>query len=189
MKPIRLYLVHFFKPVLYPQGGHGLKEENQPSESGSGTSRFSSIFIMNSLPSACRLVLEHFEMYRLSSVIEHYPDGTFNNLGEIPFPTPIINLLKHRKPMMNDVKKIYIKEIKDHMKTIRESLKCISESAKAQDLATNVKDYTSAQLASKDACISIMQSLEEMVHLASSLGCSFDLYEPRTIHEVVERKL
>ena len=189
MKPIRLYLVHFFKPVLYPQGGHGLKEENQPSESGSGTSRFSSIFIMNSLPSACRLVLEHFEMYRLSSVIEHYPDGTFNNLGEIPFPTPIIKLLKRRKPMMNAVKSNHIKEIKGHMKTIRESLKCIVESEKAQDRATNVKDYTSAQLASKDACISMMQSVKEMVRLASDIGCFCDLYNPRTVHEVVERKL
>lgn len=85
--------------------------------------------------------------------------------------------------------KTYINGMKAEMKKIKESLNIISSAEKAQSIAKNCREYDKAMCDSQTACLEMMQAAKEIVHLASAIGCCCNLYDIRTIHEVVERKL
>lgn len=83
----------------------------------------------------------------------------------------------------------YIKEIKDSIKQVREALKQIEEAEKKQEQVRNVRDYEKAQSDAQSANISMMQAIEEMVRLASTMGCTCNLYDIHKYHKVVELDL
>ena len=80
----------------------------------------------------------------------------------------------------------YIKEMKACMKTVNEAMKLIAEAEKAQENARNCRDYEKAGNESKDANIDLMSAVEEIVRLASAMGCASGLYDIHKYHRVVE---
>ena len=87
---------------------------------------------------------------------------------------------------MSTTSSTHIKEIKNLMKQVREALKQIEEAEKKQEQVRNVRNYEKAQSDVKSANISMMQALEEMVRLASTMGCTCNLYDIHKYHKVVE---
>ena len=80
----------------------------------------------------------------------------------------------------------YIKEIKSNIKFINAAMKRIEESEKVQYEARNNRDYETAQNEAKDANIDLMSAVEEIVRLASAMGCASGLYDIHKYHKVVE---
>ena len=80
----------------------------------------------------------------------------------------------------------YIKEIKDEIKSINEAMKRVEEAEKTQCAARNCRDYEKAQNEAKDANIDLMNAVEEIVRLASAMGCASGLYDIHKYHKVVE---
>lgn len=80
----------------------------------------------------------------------------------------------------------YIKEIRAEIKSINEAMKRIEESEKIQYEARNNRDYEKAQNEAKDANIDLMNAVEEIVRLASAMGCVSGLYDIHKYHKVVE---
>lgn len=80
----------------------------------------------------------------------------------------------------------YIKEIKSNIKFINSAMKRIEESEKVQYEARNNRDYDWAQGESRDANIDLMSAIEEIVRLASAMGCASGLYDIHKYHKVVE---
>lgn len=80
----------------------------------------------------------------------------------------------------------YIKEIKAEIKSINEAMKRVEEAEKTQCAARNCRDYEKAQNEAKDANIDLMNAVEEVVRLASEMGCASGLYDIHKYHKVVE---
>ena len=80
----------------------------------------------------------------------------------------------------------YIKEIKAEIKTINVAMKRVEEAERVQYEARNNRDYERAQNEAKDANIDIMKAVEEVVRLASAMGCASGLYDIHKYHKVVE---
>ena len=80
----------------------------------------------------------------------------------------------------------YIKEIKDEIKSINTAMKRIEEAEKVQYEARNSRDYEKAQNEAKDANIDLMNAVEEIVRLASAMGCASGLYDIHKYHKIVE---
>ena len=80
----------------------------------------------------------------------------------------------------------YIKEIKAEIKTINAAMKRVEEAEKTQCAARNCRDYEKAQNEAKDANIDLMNAVEEIVRLASAMGCASGLYDIHKYHRVVE---
>lgn len=80
----------------------------------------------------------------------------------------------------------YIKEIKSNIKSINAAMKRIEESEKVQYESRNNRDYDWAQGESRDANIDLMSAVEEIVRLASAMGCASGLYDIHKYHRVVE---
>lgn len=80
----------------------------------------------------------------------------------------------------------YIKEIKAQVRLINEAMKRVEEAEKTQCAARNCRDYEKAQNEAKDANIDLMNAVEEIVRLASAMGCASGLYDIHKYHEVVE---
>lgn len=80
----------------------------------------------------------------------------------------------------------YIKEIKAEIKSINAAMKRVEEAEKVQCEARNNRDYERAQNEAKDANIDIMKAVEEVVRLASAMGCTSGLYDIHKYHKVVE---
>lgn len=80
----------------------------------------------------------------------------------------------------------YIKEIKAEIKSINAAMKRVEEAEKVQYEARNNRDYERAQNEAKDANIDIMKAVEEVVRLASAMGCASGLYDIHKYHKVVE---
>ena len=80
----------------------------------------------------------------------------------------------------------YIKEIKAEIKTINAAMKRIEEAEKVQYKARCNRDYERAQNEAKDANIDIMKAVEEVVRLASAMGCASGLYDIHKYHKIVE---
>lgn len=87
---------------------------------------------------------------------------------------------------MKTISSDYIREIKDSMKVVNEAMKRIAEAEKVQETARNCRDYEKAQNEAKDANIDMMNAIEEMVRLASAMGCASGLYDIHKYHKVVE---
>ena len=80
----------------------------------------------------------------------------------------------------------YIKEIKSNIKSINAAMKRIEESEKVQYESRNNRDYDWAQGESRDANIDLLSAVEEIVRLASEMGCASGLYDIHKYHRVVE---
>lgn len=80
----------------------------------------------------------------------------------------------------------YIKEMKEQIKVINASLKRVQEAEKIQVSARNIRDYDNAKNEAKDASEDVMIALEEMVRLASAMGCATYLYNIHKYHRIVE---
>lgn len=80
----------------------------------------------------------------------------------------------------------YIKEIKANIKSINAAMKRVEEAEKVQCEAKNIRDYDRAQNEAKNANIDLMNAVEEIVRLASAMGCVSELYGIHTYHKVVE---
>lgn len=87
---------------------------------------------------------------------------------------------------MKTISSDYIKEIKAEIKSINEAMKRVEEAEKTQCAARNCRDYEKAQNEAKDANIDLMNAVEEIVRLASAMGCASGLYDIRKYHKVVE---
>lgn len=80
----------------------------------------------------------------------------------------------------------YIKEIKAEIKSINEAMKRIEEAEKVQYEARNIRGYEKAQNEAKDANIDLMNAVEEIVRLASAMGCASGLYDIHKYHKIIE---
>lgn len=80
----------------------------------------------------------------------------------------------------------YIKEMKASIKVVNESMKRIAEAERIQDSARNCRDYDNANRECQCANIEMMNALEEMVRLASAMGCNSGLYNIHKYHKIVE---
>ena len=80
----------------------------------------------------------------------------------------------------------YIKKIKAEIKSINTAMKRIKEAEKVQCEARNNRDYEKAQNEAKDANIDLMNAVEEIVRLASVMGCASGLYDFHKYHKIVE---
>lgn len=87
---------------------------------------------------------------------------------------------------MKTISSDYIKEIKAEIKSINAAMKRIEESEKVQYEARNNRDYEKAQNEAKDANIDLMNAVEEIVRLASAMGCASGLYDIHKYHKIVE---
>lgn len=87
---------------------------------------------------------------------------------------------------MKTISSDYIKEIKAEIKSINEAMKRVEEAEKTQCAARNCGDYEKAQNEAKDANIDLMNAVEEIVRLASAMGCASGLYDIHKYHKVVE---
>lgn len=87
---------------------------------------------------------------------------------------------------MKTISSDYIKEIKAEIKSINEAMKRVEEAEKTQCAARNCRDYEKAQNEAKDANIDLMSAVEEIVRLASAMGCASGLYDIHKYHKIVE---
>lgn len=87
---------------------------------------------------------------------------------------------------MKTISSDYIKEIKTQVRLINESLKRVQEAEKVQDSAVNNREYNKAKDEAIDASSDVMIALEEVVRLASAMGCATGLYDINKYHKVVE---
>ena len=87
---------------------------------------------------------------------------------------------------MKTISSDYIKEIRAEIKSINEAMKRVEEAEKTQCAARNCRDYEKAQNEAKDANIDLMNAVEEIVRLASAMGCASGLYDIHKYHRVVE---
>jgi hypothetical protein len=87
---------------------------------------------------------------------------------------------------MKTISSDYIKEIKTQVRLINESLKRVQEAEKVQVTTSNTREYEKAKNESIDASSDVMIALEEVVRLASAMGCATGLYDINKYHKVVE---
>ncbi len=90
---------------------------------------------------------------------------------------------------MKTISSDYVKEVKDEMKKINSALKCILEAEAREEQSTNSRDYLRAYNDRQNANIELMQSLEEIVRLASSMSSISGLTNILTAHKIVEYRL
>lgn len=87
---------------------------------------------------------------------------------------------------MKTISSDYIKEIKEQIRVINKSLKRVQEAEKVQDSAVNTREYDRATNEAIDASLDVMVALEEVVRLASAMGCATGLYDINKYHKIVE---
>ena len=81
---------------------------------------------------------------------------------------------------------VYIKEIKAQIRVINEALKRVQEAERGQYAAVNNREYNKAKNEAIDASSDVMVALEEVVRLASAMGCATGLYDINKYHKIVE---
>ncbi len=87
---------------------------------------------------------------------------------------------------MKTISSDYIKEIKEQIKVINEALKRVQEAEKIQETTYNTRQYERAKNEAIDASSDVMIALEEVVRLASAMGCGIGLYDINKYHKIVE---
>jgi hypothetical protein len=80
----------------------------------------------------------------------------------------------------------YIKEIKEQIRVINEALKRIQEAEKVQVTTSNTREYEISKKEAINASSDVMVALEEVVRLASAMGCATGLYDINKYHKIVE---
>ena len=87
---------------------------------------------------------------------------------------------------MKTTSNVYIKKIKAQIRVINEALKRVQEAEKIQETTYNIRQYERTKNEAIDASSDVMIALEEVVRLASAMGCATGLYEIHKYHKVVE---
>lgn len=87
---------------------------------------------------------------------------------------------------MKTISSDYIKEIKEQIRVINEALKRVQEAEKVQVTTSNTREYETSKKEAINASSDVMVALEEVVRLASAMGCATGLYEIHKYHKVVE---
>ena len=88
--------------------------------------------------------------------------------------------------IMKTISSDYIKEIKEQIRVINEALKRVQEAEKVQVTTSNTREYETSKKEAINASSDVMVALEEVVRLASAMGCATGLYEIHKYHKVVE---
>ncbi len=87
---------------------------------------------------------------------------------------------------MKTISSDYIKEIKEQIRVTNDALKRVQEAEKVQETTVNAREYEKAKNEAIDASLDVMIALEEVVRLASAMGCETGLYEIHKYHKIVE---
>jgi hypothetical protein len=87
---------------------------------------------------------------------------------------------------MKTISSDYIKEIKEQIRVINEALKRIQEAEKVQVTTSNTREYEISKKEAINASSDVMVALEEVVRLASAMGCGIGLYDINKYHKIVE---
>nr|DAP77123.1 MAG TPA: hypothetical protein [Caudoviricetes sp.] len=87
---------------------------------------------------------------------------------------------------MKTISSDYIKEIKAQIRVINEALKRIQEAEKVQVATSNTREYEISKKEAINASSDVMVALEEVVRLASAMGCATGLYDINKYHKIVE---
>lgn len=87
---------------------------------------------------------------------------------------------------MKTTNNVYIKEIKAQIRVINEALKRIQEAEKVQVTTSNTREYETSKKEAINASSDVMVALEEVVRLASAMGCATGLYDINKYHKIVE---
>lgn len=87
---------------------------------------------------------------------------------------------------MKTISSDYIKEIKEQIRAINEALKRIQEAEKVQVTTSNTREYEISKKEAINASSDVMVALEEVVILASAMGCGIGLYDINKYHKIVE---
>lgn len=87
---------------------------------------------------------------------------------------------------MKTTSSIFIKEINAQIRVMKEALKRVQEAEKIQETTYNTRQYERAKNEAIDASSDVMIALEEVVRLASAMGCGIGLYDINKYHKVVE---
>jgi hypothetical protein len=87
---------------------------------------------------------------------------------------------------MKTISSDYIKEIKEQIRVINEALKRIQEAEKVQVTTSNTREYETSKKEAINASSEVMVALEEVVRLASAMGCATGLYDINKYHKIVE---
>lgn len=87
---------------------------------------------------------------------------------------------------MKTTSSIFIKEINAQIRVMKEALKRVQEAEKVQETTYNTRQYERAKNEAIDASSDVMIALEEVVRLASAMGCGIGLYDINKYHKIVE---
>lgn len=87
---------------------------------------------------------------------------------------------------MKTISSDYIKEIKEQIRVINEALKRVQEAEKVQVTTSNTREYEISKKEAINASSDVMVALEEVVRLASAMGCATSLYDIHKYHKIVE---
>ena len=87
---------------------------------------------------------------------------------------------------MKTISSDYIKEIKEQIRVINEALKRMQEAEKFQVTTSNTREYEISKKEAINASSDVMVALEEVVRLASAMGCGIGLYDINKYHKIVE---
>lgn len=87
---------------------------------------------------------------------------------------------------MKTISSDYIKEIKEQIRVINEALKRVQEAEKVQVTTSNTREYEISKKEAINASSDVMVALEEVVRLASAMGCATGLYDINKYHKIVE---
>lgn len=87
---------------------------------------------------------------------------------------------------MKTTSSIFIKEINAQIRVMKEALKRVQEAEKIQETTYNTRQYERAKNEAIDASSDVMIALEEVVRLASAMGCETGLYDIHKYHKIVE---
>ena len=87
---------------------------------------------------------------------------------------------------MKTISSDYIKEIKEQIRVINEALKRVQEAEKVQVTTSNTREYETSKKEAINVSSDVMVALEEVVRLASAMGCATSLYDIHKYHKIVE---
>lgn len=87
---------------------------------------------------------------------------------------------------MKTTSSIFIKEIKAQIRVINEALKRVQEAEKVQETTINAREYETSKKEAINASADVMVALDEVVRLASAMGCATGLYDIHKYHKIVE---
>lgn len=87
---------------------------------------------------------------------------------------------------MKTISSDYIKEIKEQIRVINEALKRVQEAEKVQVTTSNTREYETSKKEAINASSDVMVALEEVVRLASAMGCATGLYDINKYHKILE---